>query len=403
MSLRTFILRGLILCGLLCAISRTAEAQQQEDHAATEQRLRDLREQIELDRRRLSQASKEEQTSLATLRNLEREIALREELTRNYQRRLRQLTHRNDSIRASMSDLEVQIDDLKSEYRRRALHAYKYGRLHDLALILSAQSINQMLIRVSYLRRFTAQRRERLDLIKSAGATLKDQRQELSVSRSRNEQMLAEARQEERNLEILQREKRAVVGDLRAQRTTLAKSLEKRQEEVRKLEARISELIAAESSRRRSREASDPAATAAYIKLSGSFLQNKGRLPWPSSGAVTEPFGNNKHPVYGTITPNPGLLIATRPGAEVRAVFDGEIMAVDAMPGYGTLVTLSHGDYKSVYGNFSSLYVSRGEAVRAGQVIGRAGTDKEPKGSGIFFAIFKSGQPIDPSLWLASP
>ena len=62
-------------------------------------------------------------------------------------------------------------------------------------------------------------------------------------------------------------------------------------------------------------------------------------------------------------------------------------------------MTIDHGEYKSVYSNFSVLYANTGDYVRAGQIIGKAGTQDDPKGEGIFFGLFKNGAPVDPLPW----
>jgi septal ring factor EnvC (AmiA/AmiB activator) len=74
------------------------------------------------------------------------------------------------------------------------------------------------------------------------------------------------------------------------------------------------------------------------------------------------------------------------------------------VPGYGTYLVVRHGEYLSVYSNFSSLYVSQGETVEAGQVLGLAGTEAEPRGAGVFFAVFDRSEStsVDPTQWLSS-
>ncbi|NNE34149.1 MAG: peptidoglycan DD-metalloendopeptidase family protein, partial [Rhodothermales bacterium] len=99
--------------------------------------------------------------------------------------------------------------------------------------------------------------------------------------------------------------------------------------------------------------------------------------------------------------PNPGILIATESSAAVKAAFDGRVISVDIIPDFGTYVVIEHGEYHTVYSNFSLLYVGQNTVVSAGQVIGRAGTDAEPKGPGVFFAVFKKGEPMNPVPWLA--
>ena len=389
----------LLLVACFC-LAHPAAAQEEPDRAATERRMQELQAQIEADRARLTETTAAERATLETLEALDRQIALRTELIRNYRRRSSQINFERDSLRGSMASLERELGQLREQYRRRAVHAYKYGRMHDLALILSARSINQMLVRVNYLRRFAQRRREKLAVIASTGAALRQRRNELEEIRTRNQQLLAEAQAEQHRLERDQRQRQQVIAGLRAQRTSIQQTIDQRQAALRQLNARLTQLAEAASSRRRARAAADPSASAEFIELSGSFLQNRGRLPWPSNGVVREPFGDRVDPVYGTKTPNPGILIATPASAEVRAVFDGLVAEVSVLPDFGTYVAIEHGDYQTIYSNFSATYVSEGERVRAGQVIGRAGTDAEPRGRALFFGLFTDKRFVDPQPWL---
>ncbi|MFQ5570406.1 MAG: murein hydrolase activator EnvC family protein [Rhodothermales bacterium] len=377
-----------------------ARAQTEDERASTEQRLHELRQQISEDEQRLSETKLAEQASLETLRDLDRKLAIRNELTRNYQRRLAELAEESDSLRRVMTELEQDLDLLKTQYRHRAIHAYKYGRLHDLALILSASSINQMLIRVRYLNRFADQRRDKLNEIEDAASELEDRRAKMVDARVQTQLLLKEAQQEQHTMERLQQDRKRVIRELQTRRTTLEGELERKQSAASNFEARIRELIAAENARRRAAETNDPAEDVNFAGLTGSFLQNKGKLPWPSSGVVVEPFGDIVNPVHGTKTPNPGLLIATTPQAEVRSIFAGKVLSISVLPEFGRYIAIQHGEYQSVYSNFSMIYVEEGMEVEAGQVIGRSGTESEPKQAGIFFGLFKNGVAFDPMPWL---
>ena len=389
-----------LLVGLLLGLFLTtsASAQANYERASTEERLHELRQQITEGEKQLYNAQEAEQASLQTLRSLDRELAIRKELTSNYQTRLTELAEESDSLRASLDQLEVDLGVLKEQYRRRAIHAYKYGRLHDLALILSANSINQMLVRARYLNRFADQRRKKLDEFQQAVSALEDRRTKLVEARVQTQLLLREARNEQQNMRRLQQNRRGVIRQLQDQQTVIARELDKNREAASAFEARIRDLIAAETTRRRA--ASNPQDEVDFAGLSGSFMSNKGQLPWPTRGVVVEPYGEVVNPVHGTTTPNPGMLIATKPQAEVRSVFAGSVLSVSVIPEFGTYIAIAHGEYQSVYSNFSMVYVSEGTAVTAGQVIGRAGTDAEPKQAGIFFALFKNGVPFNPMSWL---
>ncbi len=393
-------MKRLLLYLLLTLSALTALAQPTQNRTEIERRLQALREQIQQEEARLAETAEAEAATLQTLESIERQIAIRRELIRSYRQRREELARTIDSLQQAARALSQEIEKLKAQYRRRALHAYKYGRMHDLALLLSAQSINQMLIRARYLGRFARQRQAKLEAIQQATAALEARRQQLLAARQETEQLLQEAEAERQRLARLERERRRVIRALRAQRASLEQSLAQKRQAARELESRIRALLAAERERRRTREAADPSAAVAFAELTGSFEQNRGRLPWPAEGAVVEPFGEVVNPVYGTRTPNPGILIATAPQAEVRAVFDGRVIAIDAMPEYGTYILIQHGEYQTFYSNLSLVYVSVGQQVRAGQLIGRAGTEAEPKRAGVFFSLFRGGQVLNPMPWL---
>ncbi|MFK7844392.1 MAG: murein hydrolase activator EnvC [Rhodothermales bacterium] len=139
---------------------------------------------------------------------------------------------------------------------------------------------------------------------------------------------------------------------------------------------------------------------APQIHVSSSFDDQKGKLAWPSEGTIIESFGTVVNPVYGTKTKNLGILISTREGAEVKTVYDGMVVDILAMPEFGNVITISHGDYTTVYGNLSFMNVTEGMSVNAGKHIGNSGTENEPKGESVFFAVFQDGVEINPEVWL---
>jgi len=64
-------------------------------------------------------------------------------------------------------------------------------------------------------------------------------------------------------------------------------------------------------------------------------------------------------------------------------------------------VTIRHGKYFTLYSNLSSISVSKGQNVKAGQGLGRVATDMDGDGS-IEFILTKEFQNLNPQLWLRS-
>ncbi|MEO0559526.1 MAG: peptidoglycan DD-metalloendopeptidase family protein [Bacteroidota bacterium] len=143
-----------------------------------------------------------------------------------------------------------------------------------------------------------------------------------------------------------------------------------------------------------------PPAIDREVNLTGSFQQNRGRLPWPADGTVTGEFGDRTDPVYGTVVRHQGMDISTSPAAPARAVFEGVVNRVGQMPSYGTYIMVRHGEFMTMYGNLSSVSVQQGQQVRAGQVIGRGGTAQDQRGSALFFGLVADGSFVNPRAWL---
>ena len=140
------------------------------------------------------------------------------------------------------------------------------------------------------------------------------------------------------------------------------------------------------------------------LELSNSFSQNKGRLPMPLSGKymIVGHFGQQQHQELKYVrTSNSGIDIQTSPGADARAVFNGEVTRVFVVPGYNNSVIVRHGNYLTVYSNLSRVYVKAGDRVSTRQAIGRIYSDPEDGNSTILhFQLWKEKTKLNPQPWL---
>jgi septal ring factor EnvC (AmiA/AmiB activator) len=387
--------RILIIFSLMLVVV-PASAQVAGTKSTTQMKLEQLRNEIAAEEQALAEAENEEKASQNRLSDLNRQLSLREELMRNYSIRVEQLKSERDSLQSSISDLNLDLNQVKKGYQSRAVHAYKYGRQHDAALILSASSINQMLVRINYLRRFTIKRRDQLQEIRQTARDLTNKRTEMQRKLVESEMLLINVDREQEKLDALRRDVGQELKRIQGEKESRTESLV----EKRTMEQQLVELIQSyltTNSRRASPATVNPIAPS---MMTEAFSTAKGQLEWPAVGRVIEPFGDIVHPKYGTKTPNPGILIETGASSEVNSVFSGQVSTIDIFPDMGRFIIIEHGDYHTVYGNFSLIYVSKGDMVESGQLIGRAGTESEPRGEAVFFAVFKDGVPQNPGPWL---
>lgn len=76
------------------------------------------------------------------------------------------------------------------------------------------------------------------------------------------------------------------------------------------------------------------------------------------------------------------------------------MFAIEPIPGYGDLVFVNHGRYKTVYGNLSQVMVHKNMILSKGDVIGLSGDKDSAKGEVLFFMVRNGNKNVDPESWL---
>jgi septal ring factor EnvC (AmiA/AmiB activator) len=117
---------------------------------------------------------------------------------------------------------------------------------------------------------------------------------------------------------------------------------------------------------------------------------------WPARGRIAEAWGQTQ---AGGQTAR-GLLIEPREAASVIAPLDGTVAFAGPFRGYGQILILEHGGgYHSILAQLSRIDAVVGQAVTAGEPVGRAGNDERGVPT-LYLELRRHGQPVDPSPWL---
>ena len=130
------------------------------------------------------------------------------------------------------------------------------------------------------------------------------------------------------------------------------------------------------------------------------LVRSRGKLPYPvSGGSIVEQFGTHKHPLYPTIVvENKGINIAVDNNAEIRSIFDGEVVRVFFIQGLNNSIMLRHGEYISVYSGLTVVSVEKGDKVSTGTKLGQiSNTVSTPT---LHFELHKGKTPLNPEQWL---
>jgi murein DD-endopeptidase MepM/ murein hydrolase activator NlpD len=140
--------------------------------------------------------------------------------------------------------------------------------------------------------------------------------------------------------------------------------------------------------------AADPLPEPAQTGTTG--VQNT-NFRWPVKGKVIQGFG----PKQGG-GQNDGINVAVPEGTPIKAAEDGVVAyAGSELKGYGNLVLVRHSNgFVTAYAHASELAVKKGETVKRGQVIGKAGQTGNVASPQLHFEVRKGATPVDPSQYL---
>jgi septal ring factor EnvC (AmiA/AmiB activator) len=427
-----------------CSLSgMMAQQTQTQNRADLEKQREEIQNEINEVRQSLELTKKNKKASLTQLALLQRKLRLRQAAINNVNNQIVYIQNDIGKSRNEIAKLKKDLDTLKAQYQKSVVYAYKNRSNYDfLNFIFSASNFNDALKRVEYLRSYRTYREQQTSTIISTQTLLEKKIGSLEQSRKEKDDVLA--KQERDKLELVEerKEKDQVVSKLKLREKELSKELASKQRADNKLRASIKAAIDREirlarqkalEEEKRQKEAAlaaakteNPAiakvetpASAAETKkeaatvakksvfeetpggeiISDNFEKNKGKLPWPiDKGNIKIPFGTYSIPNTKIRGNNPGLTLETDENSSVRAIFDGEVSAVFDIEGESN-VLIRHGKYFTTYGNLSSTSVAKGQKVKSGDVIGKAGPNADGNGE-IEFVLLLENRNLDPAAWI---
>lgn len=369
--------RGLTLAALLLAGAPLAGAQ----NAAQ--------------RRELSRVQKELQKTLAELEELKSEekelgsdVSRLESKDAASRRRLDELQGRLRQAELRRSDLKGRLDAAKKvtgfwsaalagETTRHAASAASRPDNWDSRGLWSEEYRRAAILeKARHLRGLKGFR----DKTEQAEEETRRRTSELSESRTKTDREREERRREyeEKKAELAQTQERVAAASRRA------KELE---ESTRALTALLERAAKSAKYRR-------PVGPAASLDLP------RHSLPWPAAGTVARGFGRERDPELGTWTVHQGVLLDTAPSAPVKAVSAGKVIFAGPFRSYGQVIILDHGSgFFSVYGGLGAMTKEKGDAVKRGDLLARAGSAASGGGR-LYLELRRGADALDPLAWL---
>ncbi len=122
-------------------------------------------------------------------------------------------------------------------------------------------------------------------------------------------------------------------------------------------------------------------------------------MRWPVRGKVISAYGSKPNGLK-----NEGINIAVPEGTSIRAAEDGIVAyAGNELKGYGNLVLIRHdGGWVTAYAHAKELLVKRGDTVKRGDIIAKAGQTGSVASPQLHFEVRKGATAMDPLKYLSA-
>lgn len=389
----------LILAALFCALNLAAQNQSLD---ALRDEIRRAEEEIRATNELLAKTKKDKQVTQNQLKLIQNRIRNRKQIIANLEKQTQVINGdigtKNDTVHAMQNELT----QLRKEYADMVYAAYKNYKLNNfLVFLFASKDFNDATRRISYMRRYNRMRQQKAEQIKSVADSLHVQIGELENRKAELTKVRDTRTQEVSSLGKDEKQYQSSLSEINTKSGKLSSEIRKKQSQINKLQQRIQAIIAEEA--RKNRATPKSAAQEEYIaNLSGRFDQNKGLLPYPvRGGVIVDRYGVHPHATQkGLMVNNKGINIASGSGAEVRAVFEGDITQIVFVQGLNNTVIIRHGNYLTTYSNLASVNVKTGDKVTLNQVIGRLSNSDDSDDCVLHFEIWKETENLNPEQWL---
>lgn len=392
--------------------------------------IRKLEEDISYLDNQIKSTQAQQKNTLEELVLIQNRISNRKLLLDELDKQIKLQTAEISRTRKGIQALDQRLDTLEHYYNRMVYNAYKHRDSKVWFMyILASENLEQGYRRWSYLKNYSKSISAQAEKIRDLKEEQKRQLAKVQQLKNSNIKTQASRAKEYEALTKEEKQSQAFAKSLDKKQKQYKEQLARKRKESDRLAKEVERMIAAEIKRQQeaarrqaelARKAQDNQESrnntqtqennsaqlemqeyAAAKKLSGNFAVNRGKLPFPvSHGVIIERFGEHPHPTLKNVKLpfNNGINISTRPGTEVKVVFDGVVKQVIAIPGYNQCVLVQHGQYFTFYCKLAKVAVKVSDKLSTGDTIGTL--EEQGSTATLHFELWNGTTKQNPELWL---
>jgi len=350
---------------------------------STIQKYEDTLAQLEKDKKALenkvSQLKRESSTVVQQKNLIDEEISLLNNKIEIANSLLGEYDERIRTSEADMEKMQAAIDEKAEELEEHMVYYYKNRNLNYLSLLFRSESISDFIMnlqRISSLLNFDQGEMEKMN---NAKKELVDVKAKLNESKDRQQEIMAELKELEKEAEAKGEEAIALINTLSRQTSQYQSEINSIIKETQEVDKQLEEYLVQ------------------LQKQSGAAYAG-GSMQWPvktSNNRITSQYGWRN--LWGTKDFHLGIDIAAPNGDPIYAANSGTVVSPPTHWTYGKCVLIDHGGgIATLYAHCSTLLVKVGDKVTRGQQIAKIGLTGQTSGYHLHFEVRVNGKTTDP-------
>ena len=348
----------------------------------------------------LEKALKEAQSPIEDLRDSKGDIESKvTELNQQLIDISARITDLENQLTAKSEDIQETKDELAGAKEREAQQyadmkvriqfMYENGQTSYLEALLSSRNISEFLNSADYIAQIQSYDRQKLTEYQDTVESIVNLEAQLEQEYTDLEALKSTVESNKATVAAMMRQKESELADISGDIEDAQSDADYYAAEIQAQEELIAAIKRVEAEKA-------AAGVEEHPYTGGAF-----RWPCPSSTRVTSDYGTRVSPMSGASSNHKGIDIGASAGADIIAAADGTVTAASYSSAAGNYVMIDHGGgLYTVYMHASSLLVSPGQTVSAGDVIAKVGSTGISTGSHLHFGVSLNGSYVSPWSYL---
>ena len=303
-----------------------------------------------------------------------------------------QLTAKSEDIQETKDELAGAKEREAQQYadmKVRIQFMYENGQTSYLEALLSSRNISEFLNSADYIAQIQSYDRQKLTEYQDTVESIVNLEAQLVQEYTDLEALKSTVESNKATVAAMMRQKESELADISGDIEDAQSDADYYAAEIQAQEELIAAIKRAEAEKA-------AAGVEEHPYTGGAF-----RWPCPSSTRVTSDYGTRVSPMSGASSNHKGIDIGASAGADIIAAADGTVTAASYSSAAGNYVMIDHGGgLYTVYMHASSLLVSPGQTVSAGDVIAKVGSTGISTGSHLHFGVSLNGSYVSPWSYL---